>query len=147
MALTSAEITRLLKPMADFAPAILRCAEIVAAAEEAERTIALSEGRIQAIQAEIDGLQEQAERNRATVKATQDEQMLATHNLEQAQAKLGVQITEAQQEWDRLKKAILSSQQEHAAALAVMAEEIRLQESILADRKRAVAQFKASLPE
>ena len=147
MALTSAEIARLLKPMADFAPAILRCAEIVAAAEEAERTIALSDGRIQSIQTEIDGLQKQADRNRELVKATADELILATRNLEQSQAKLGAQITEAHQELDRLKMSVLSAQQQHASDLSVMAEEIRLQESILADRKRAVAQFKASLPE
>ena len=49
MALTSAQVRTMLKPMADFAPAILRCAEILEAAEGAEARVKDAEKALNAV--------------------------------------------------------------------------------------------------
>ena len=54
--MTSADIRRMLKHTMEFAPAIIRCAEIVEAAEEAERGIASKDKVIADIRSEVNAL-------------------------------------------------------------------------------------------
>lgn len=64
--MNATEIRNALKPMADFAPAILRCAEIIEAAESAEKTIADLQKQVDAKNEEIANL----EKRRADLEAT-----------------------------------------------------------------------------
>lgn len=57
--MTAEEIRETLKPFADFAPAILKAAEIVQAAEEAEGQIIIAQTRKAEIEVEIDAAVQQ----------------------------------------------------------------------------------------
>ena len=56
MAMTADEIKRALKPMWDFAPALMAAKEIAEAAEKKEKILADYDKRVQAKEAELRGL-------------------------------------------------------------------------------------------
>jgi chromosome segregation ATPase len=146
MALTSTEIKRLLQPMADFAPAILRCAEIVEAAEQAERAILSREPTIQSLHKEIQQLKEQQ---------TQEQDMLDTLRADV------VRVTaETASEKDTIKQTLKDStgklkaaqealdvtQKEHARVLAAHQQEIAGLDIVLDAKKKELADFRRAIP-
>ena len=147
MALTAADIRRILQPMADFAPAILRCAEIVEAAEEAELTIKTNAKHITAMQAEIVGLEGQVTTNRLAVAASEDELAVFKADIAAQKTKLINDLKATQDKLDAATAGLVAMQDEHKKLTEQYAEEIRLQQSALDDRKRAILVFKQSLPD
>jgi len=145
--MTSAQIRATLKPMADFAPAILRCAEIVEAAEAAEARFAQQAEALEAQQRTIVELQTQEAEARAAVTATAGDLATAQAEVAAQKTKLIATLKPLQDKIDQATAALTALTAEQTATMSRYAEEIRMQESLLEDRKRAVLAFKQSLPD
>ena len=146
MALSSTEIKRLLQPMKDFAPAILRCVEIVEAAEQAERDIKDSGPALHALKEEIKALQKtkQEEQSaiaviRADVKRALDEATQEKSDIKQALKPLQEKLKVAQDALD-------STQKKHAAILAANQQEVAGVEIVLVQKRQELADFRKSVP-
>jgi septal ring factor EnvC (AmiA/AmiB activator) len=133
--------------MADFAPAILRCAEIVEEAEGAELTIKKSAERITKLQTEIVGLEGQVTANRHAVSESFDELAAAKADIAAQKTKLIANLKVTQDKLDAATAGLVAMQDEHKKLTEQYAEETRVYQSVLEDRKRAVLAFKQSLPD
>jgi chromosome segregation ATPase len=146
MALTSTEIKRLLQPMKDFAPAILRCAEIVEAAEEAERKIAGHHENCCTIETNLSALAEQhgtAQEEMAKV------QQQVTERKREAQAEIDTLNISVQIVKDQLSAAqrdFETAQREQQAKLDALTLDTQVKEDQLKERTNALASFMAQFP-
>jgi chromosome segregation ATPase len=146
MALTSTEIKRLLQPMADFAPAILRCAEIVEAAEKAEHTISESANVIAQLTDELVSLGAQRDQLNAEVAAVAhqvaDKKREARAEMEALDISIQIvkdQLSASQRDFETAER----EQQEHLYALTV---ETQVKADQLKERTSALAAFMAQFP-
>jgi chromosome segregation ATPase len=146
MALTSTEIKRLLQPMKDFAPAILRCAEIVEAAEQAEALLKEQDGTVKAAKKELDSLAQRTEDAHAELGAccasveqakqdTADEKRTLAESLKDARAALRL-----------AQDTIEATQKEHANLLAAHKQELDGLEIVLEAKKKELADFRRAIP-
>ncbi len=146
MALTSTEIGRLLQPMKDFAPAILRCAEIVESAEAAERTMAAQAPALDEIRKEADAL-------RALKQQAHDELQTVLVQVEQARKETAEEKTAITASLKDLRiklkdadEALKAMRDEHANALAGNKQELEGLNIVLDQKKKELADFRRSVP-
>lgn len=150
MALTSAQIRTMLKPMMDFSPAILRAAEIIEAAEHAEQTfdarreeqaneLANGQRALQEIEVAKRNAQDKLDQLLADVEQASVTTIATRKELAESIREMQVQHGQVEQEWKL-------AQQTHTNRMALLEEEIRGQESLLAQRKAALAEFMRTLP-
>jgi chromosome segregation ATPase len=164
--MTSAEIKRALKPMADFAPAVLKAAEIVEAAEAAEKEIVLAgekkaevekqiatlQGQIPVIQAMVDkeraGLVEFRNDNKrikdhltAELGPLRDELSLLTQRLKD---QLIPELQPLKDQIAKAKKDLAQIEAEKKAKLDELTAQIDAEQKKLNDAKQAFKEFRTA---
>lgn len=144
--MTSADIKRMVKHTMEFAPALLRCAEIVEAAEEAERGIASKDKVIADIRSEVDALLSQK-------KQAADELTTAKMQVEQAQkdaaqekADLSAGLKAAREKLKIAEDALKHTQDEHANIIAANKQELDGLNIVLDQKRKELADFRRSVP-
>lgn len=146
MGLTSVQIKRLIQPMADFAPAILRCAEIVEAAEQAERTILDSEPVLASLRADIDALQTQQKHEQDALAGLMADVARALEGIAKDKADALAAIQPTLDDLKTAQDALEATQKEHAAVIAAQQQEIAEVDAILAQKRQELSDFKNSVP-
>lgn len=144
--MTSADIKRMVKHTMEFAPALLRCAEIVEAAEEAERGIASKDKVIADIRSEVNALVK-------LKKEAADELTTAKMHVEQAKkdtaqekADLSAGLKAAREKLKIAEDALKHTQDEHANTLAANKQELDGLNIVLEQKRKELADFRRSVP-
>jgi chromosome segregation ATPase len=146
MALTSTEIRRLLQPLADFAPAILRCAEIVEAAEKAEHTISESATVIAQLTAEIGSLDAQRDQSNAEVGAVAQQVADKKREARAEMETLDISIQIVKDQLSASQRDFETAEREHQEQLYALTVETQAQADQLKERTSALAAFMAQFP-
>jgi ABC-type transporter Mla subunit MlaD len=146
MALTSTEIKRLLKPMEDFAPAIMRCAEIVEAAEQAEQTIRNREPAITALQKEIEALKEQQKHEQEMLDSLRADVVRVTEETAREKDEIKNTIKASKEKLKAAQDALDSTQKEHAALIASNQQELDGLNIVLEQKRKELADFRRAIP-
>ena len=146
MALTSTEIKRLLQPMKDFAPAILRCAEIVEAAEQAEVTIKEHATVVKAAQSELADLARQKQEAQDEVVAARAEAEAAKKATADEKVELAATLKTTQAKVKAAQEASQATQNEHANVLAANKQELLGVQIVLEEKKKELADFRRAIP-
>lgn len=146
MALTSTEIKRLLQPMKDFAPAILRCAEIVEAAEQAEVTLREHAPSMQAIERELQALAQQKKEAQDEVLAAKVEMDAARKSTADEKIALVKTLNETKENLKAVQAALDELTKEHANTLAAQKQELLGVEIVLEQKKKELADFRRAIP-
>jgi chromosome segregation ATPase len=146
MALTSTEIKRLLKPMEDFAPAIMRCAEIVEAAEQAEKTILNREPAITALQKEIEALKEQQKHEQEMLDSLRADVVRVTNETALEKDEIKSTIKASKEKLKAAQEALETTQKEHADLLASQQQEIAGLDIVLEQKRKELADFRRAIP-
>jgi chromosome segregation ATPase len=146
MALSSTEIKRLLQPMKDFAPAILRCVEIVEAAEQAERDIKDSGPAVIALKEEIQALQKTKQDEQSAIAVIRADVKQALEAAAQEKADIKQALKPLQEKLKAAQDALDSTQKEHAKILSANQQEVAGVEIVLAQKRQELADFRKSVP-
>lgn len=146
MALTSVEIKRLLQPMKDFAPAILRCAEIVEAAEQAEQTIATSHETCCTIEKNLLSLDDQQKQVQAQMAKMQQDVELRRRSAAEEIETLNISVQIVKDQLSAAQRDFDSAQREQQAQRDALTVEIQVKEDQLKERTAALSAFMAQFP-
>lgn len=146
MALTSVEIKRLLQPMKDFAPAILRCAEIVEAAEQAEALLAEHSKNCCSLESNLAALAEQNELAQAKTSKYQDR--VAQKKLETRAEidTLNISVQIVKDQLSASQRDFEAIQRDQQAKLDELTLAINVKEDQLRERTEALTKFMAQFP-
>lgn len=145
MAMTSREILDTLKPMRDFAPAIIRAAEIIEAVEQASVTLKAMDKSKAGVQAEIDELNKQAASTRQATAATVSELETARADVLAEKEKLNASLKPLQAKLKTAQAALDSVQSDYAKKLAALDEELRAKQTQLDGVKSEIEAFRARI--
>jgi chromosome segregation ATPase len=146
MALTSTEIKRLLQPMRDFAPAILRCVEIVEAAEQAERTLAEQRADAATVQHDLAALALQREQAQASLATVQHEVAQKTRAAHEEIETLNISVQIVKDQLSAAQRDFETTQREHQKMLDELTVATQVKEDQLKERTSALAAFMAQFP-
>ena len=142
----SAQVKAMFTMMKDFAPALIEAGAILEAVEQSEATISRNEQKRLAGESELallderrESLQQEIAGLADTFSSKQREQNEKLDLLTDTMNHMKASIAKDQDD-------LASMGRDHVIAMAQYAEEIRMQQSILDDRKRALEQFMQSLP-
>jgi chromosome segregation ATPase len=144
--MTSAEIKRMLQPMKDFAPAILRCAEIVEAAEQAERTIAEQRSEAMTVQADLMALAETRDQAQASLVTVQHEVAQKTRAAHEEIETLNISIQIVKDQLSAAQRDFETTQREQQKILDELTGATQVKEDQLNERTSALAAFMAQFP-
>ena len=145
MGTRSEEIKRTLRPMLDFAPAIMRAADIVAEAEQAEALLEGLTAKKAAGQREIDDLAKSALTNKELTAQTARDLAAAQTDLAAQKAVLMKALTVVQDKLKAAQAALDSVQTDYASKLADLDEQVRLKQSALDGVTREIAGLRARI--
>lgn len=146
MGLTAAQIRTKLKPMMDFAPAILAAAEIVEAAEAAEPQLTALATSVTMAQEALVGLEQQKADRVAEILALQaDVERVKRETTEEKNAALK-KLKEVTDKLDLAQKALLAAQDEHAKVMAQHSEEVDSKRNELDLQKRQLQALRDAIP-
>jgi chromosome segregation ATPase len=146
MALTSTEIKRMLQPMKDFAPAILRCAEIVEAAEEAEKKMASHHETCCAIETNLSALTDQQGQAQEAI-ATLQQQVAQKKREAQAEIDtLNISVQIVKDQLSAAQRDFEATQREQQNKLDELTVAIQVKDDQLKERTSALAAFMAQFP-
>lgn len=143
--MTSAEIRQAIKMTMDLAPAIMRAAEIVDAAEIAEQAVADAAQRKRAIEQDAQELVKTAAARRADVVAVNEELDRAKQDAQAEKAKLNKSLGVTQGKLEQAQAALAATQAEHAAFLRSIEAEIHLKRTELEGLKHEMDALLAKL--
>jgi chromosome segregation ATPase len=146
MALSSTEIKRLLQPMKDFAPAILRCAEIVEAAEQAEELLKEQDGAVKEAKKKLDVLAKQTEEAHAELGSCCASVGQAKKDLAAEKAVIADTLKATKEKLKEAQVALDAIQKEHANAIAVHKQELDGLDIVLEAKKKELADFRRAIP-
>jgi chromosome segregation ATPase len=146
MALSSTEIKRLLQPMKDFAPAILRCAEIVEAAEQAEGLLKEQDGAVKAAKKELAALAKQTEEAHAELGACCASVEQAKQDTATEKAALAATLKATKEKLKLAEEALDATQKDHANTLAAHKQELDGLDVVLEAKKKELADFRRAIP-
>lgn len=134
------EIRKMLKPMADFAPAILRCAEIVEAAEAAEVRLVTVERQIADKELYLANLKIEQERFERLASEAQQRYAKAREDSENKIAEINAKVAEARVNYDKAMVALNLAEQKKRDEVTALNIEI-------ANAQKKLEQSKQSLRE
>lgn len=129
--MTSAEIRQAIKMTMDLAPAIMRAAEIVDAAEIAEQAVADAVQRKRVLEREAQELIETMVARRADVAGVADELERAKQDAQAEKTKLNKSLGVVQGKLEQAQAALAATQAEHAALLQSIEAEVLVKKSEL----------------
>jgi ABC-type transporter Mla subunit MlaD len=144
--MTSAEIKRMLQPMKDFAPAILRCAEIVEAAEQAEGLLKEQDGAVKAAMKELAALAKQTEEAQAELGACCASVDQAKKDTAAEKSAIADTLTATKEKLKAAQEALDATQKEHANTLAAHKQELDGLDIVLEAKKKELADFRRAIP-
>lgn len=144
--MTSAEIKRTLQPMKDFAPAILRCAEIVEAAEQAEALLKEQDGAVKAAKKTLDSLTKQTEDAHASLGACCASVEQAKLEAAAEKVALAATLKATKEKLKLAEEALDATQKEHANTLAAHKQELDGLDVVLEAKKKELADFRRAIP-
>ena len=143
MGMTSDQIKKSLKPMADFAPAVLAAAEIVASMEAAERGLtSLAEDRAR-LQREIEGLAQSRDAHQGEMAQLAAAVEKAKRSAATEMATLTTELGVMQGTVEAARATLEATRADHATLLQVQHEEFSLKRSHLDGLKHELAAFMA----
>lgn len=129
--MTSAEIRQAIKMTMDLAPAIMRAAEIVDAAEIAEQAVADAEQRKRRIDQEIADLEQTAIERQADVEAVQRDLDRAKQDAQTETTKLNKALGVLQGKVEQAQAALDATHNDHAVLLQSIEAEVIVKKSEL----------------
>lgn len=132
------QIRKALKPMADFAPAVLAAADIIEAAEEAERKIPVCEQNKKAIEQQIADLNASLPSLQTRVNDVRKQLVDAQRSLQNVEQERNAIVADVAE-----KRKV--ADQNHAAHLATQAEELRAAQALVRDERAALEQVRSDL--
>ena len=144
--MTSADIKRMVKHTMEFAPALLRCAEIVEAAEAAERGIASKDTVITEIRKEVDALLSQKKQAADELVTAQAQVEQAKKDTAQEKADLSAGLKDARDKLKTAQVALKATQDEHANTIAANKHELDELNIVLERKRKELADFRRSVP-
>lgn len=141
--MTSEEIRNSLKPFLDFAPAIIKAAEICDAAENAEKQLAAFKKDKVGLEKEISEAREALDRIAGQTKAALDERLKArAENVKDADA-LKQSLVPLKADYAALIKEIAATTQQKEEAVKAMKAEIAAQQEILSAIKGEISRLRS----
>jgi chromosome segregation ATPase len=144
--MTSAEIKRMLQPMKDFAPAILRCAEIVEAAEQAEGLLKEQGGAVKAAKQELAALATQTAAAQADLGACCASVAQAKLDTAAEKSALAATLKVTKEKLKLAEEALDATQKDHANTLAAHKQELDGLDIVLEAKKKELADFRRAIP-
>ena len=144
--MTSADIKRMVKHTMEFAPALLRCAEIVEAAEAAERGIASKDTVITEIRKEVDALLSQKKQAADELVTAQAQVEQAKKDTAQEKADLSAGLNDARDKLKTAQVALKATQDEHSNTIAGNKQELDGLNIVLDQKRKELADFRRSVP-
>ena len=144
--MTSADIKRMVKHTMEFAPAVLRCAEIVEAAEEAERVIASKDKVLDDIRSEVDALLRQKKEAADELVTAHDQVKQAKKDTAQEKADLSAGLNDARDKLKTAQVALKATQDEHSNTIAGNKQELDGLNIVLDQKRKELADFRRSVP-
>jgi len=144
--MTSADIKRMVKHTMEFAPALLRCAEIVEAAEAAERGIASKDTVITEIRKEVDALLSQKKQAADELVTAQAQVEQAKKDTAQEKADLSAGLKDARDKLKTAQVALKATQDEHSNTIAGNKQELDGLNIVLDQKRKELADFRRSVP-
>jgi septal ring factor EnvC (AmiA/AmiB activator) len=145
MGLSAAQIRTKLKPMMDFAPAILAAGEIVEAAEAAEQQLADHAVAVSKARAELDALAKQKADRLAEIAAVQEDLDRVKRETAEEKTVVTKKLKEVTEKLGLAQKALQSTQDDHANVLATHAQELEAKRNELDLHKRQLEQLRNSI--
>lgn len=146
MALTAAQIKTKLKPMMDFAPAILAAAEIVEAAEAAEKQVSEHYACCATMRADIDVMKGQQSALFDECVKLQQQREQEKGELASQRAAIKEKLKPAQEQLEKAEAALEATKQEHARVLAANNEELHNLTTLLEQKRSDLADFRRGIP-
>jgi chromosome segregation ATPase len=144
--MTSAEIKRMLQPMKDFAPAILRCAEIVEAAEDAERLLKEHDSAVKTAKKDLADLVKAKSEAHDELQAVRGEVDLAKTATAEEKTALAATLKATQAKLKTAQDALVATQNDHANTLAAHKQELDGLDIVLDAKKKELADFRRAIP-